>query len=364
MHELATTLTGAKAISQGTPSTRLLAEGYPTGALAEFSIAGQWRQLGEGAGRPGPLPVASRPAGGRGLKLELSLPHADAGRLPKLKMLAALKDRPHAQLSLGASSGTTAPICTGRVTILALSEATWRLAARGAAALGRPAGRPRGRPARPLRCLPKPTTRRHCPQIAADTAGCLVRGQRAQPDAAIRRCDGRIDGSRCGTADGHATPTDRTGLAGRRRRGVRRTRAVAGHRGGPRRAQHEPGRRDDGDGDERPRQATPARSPSAGRRAGAGGGVRQSDRPTDRRYSVLGAARGGPRRHRAGAPDARGAAAATLLPLHISRHATSGASVDAAAAEARQLAATAGTGARLGCVLHRDRARHRRRFRR
>ena len=28
-----------------------LAEGYPTGALAEFSVAGSWRSLGEGGGR-------------------------------------------------------------------------------------------------------------------------------------------------------------------------------------------------------------------------------------------------------------------------------------------------------------------------
>jgi len=30
---------------------RRLAESYPTGALAEFTIAGPWRTLGEGGGR-------------------------------------------------------------------------------------------------------------------------------------------------------------------------------------------------------------------------------------------------------------------------------------------------------------------------
>jgi phosphohistidine phosphatase len=55
MHELALTLVGAHAFSRPAESDRpmlaRLAEGYPTGALAEFSIAGPWALLGEGAGR-------------------------------------------------------------------------------------------------------------------------------------------------------------------------------------------------------------------------------------------------------------------------------------------------------------------------
>jgi len=51
LHELAMTLAGANAISQDTPAVRRLAEGYPTGALAEFSIAGPWWQLDEGGTR-------------------------------------------------------------------------------------------------------------------------------------------------------------------------------------------------------------------------------------------------------------------------------------------------------------------------
>jgi phosphohistidine phosphatase len=51
MHELAMTLTGTHAMSQDTPTMRRLAEGYPTGALAEFSIAGPWWQLDQGGGR-------------------------------------------------------------------------------------------------------------------------------------------------------------------------------------------------------------------------------------------------------------------------------------------------------------------------
>ena len=64
MHELAMILVGAQAFTQaglthgGTtqpgPENAMLerlAEGYPTGALAEFSIAGPWATLGEGGGR-------------------------------------------------------------------------------------------------------------------------------------------------------------------------------------------------------------------------------------------------------------------------------------------------------------------------
>jgi phosphohistidine phosphatase len=55
MHELALTLVGAHAFSRPAEADRpmlaRLAEGYPTGALAEFSIAGPWALLGEGAGR-------------------------------------------------------------------------------------------------------------------------------------------------------------------------------------------------------------------------------------------------------------------------------------------------------------------------
>jgi phosphohistidine phosphatase len=63
LHELAMILVGAQAFAR--PASRLaagtgmadpdsltrLAEGYPTGALCEFSIAGPWGALGEGGGR-------------------------------------------------------------------------------------------------------------------------------------------------------------------------------------------------------------------------------------------------------------------------------------------------------------------------
>jgi phosphohistidine phosphatase len=51
MHELAMTLTGTLAMRQDTPTIRRLAEGYPTGALAEFNIVGPWWQLDQGGGR-------------------------------------------------------------------------------------------------------------------------------------------------------------------------------------------------------------------------------------------------------------------------------------------------------------------------
>lgn len=61
MHELAMILVGAQAFTQNAlarpgspdPADLLshLAEGYPTGALAEFTVAGPWSSLGEGGGR-------------------------------------------------------------------------------------------------------------------------------------------------------------------------------------------------------------------------------------------------------------------------------------------------------------------------
>ena len=54
LHDLAMLLVGAAAMSHGgeqSPNISRLAEGYPTGALTEFSIAGPWSQLGEGGGR-------------------------------------------------------------------------------------------------------------------------------------------------------------------------------------------------------------------------------------------------------------------------------------------------------------------------
>ncbi len=78
MHELAMILVGAHAFTQlapqpgsgdqtaATDTLQRLAEGYPTGALAEFSVAGPWSGLGEGGGRllrflaPSDLPEVAR----------------------------------------------------------------------------------------------------------------------------------------------------------------------------------------------------------------------------------------------------------------------------------------------------------------
>ncbi len=62
MHELAMTLVGAQAFASvgfAAPASDAndagmlsrLAEGYPTGALCEFSVAGPWSSLGEGSGQ-------------------------------------------------------------------------------------------------------------------------------------------------------------------------------------------------------------------------------------------------------------------------------------------------------------------------
>ncbi len=49
MHELALALAGSHA-GGSTAMVRRLAEGYPTGALAEFAVAGPWQQLDDGGG--------------------------------------------------------------------------------------------------------------------------------------------------------------------------------------------------------------------------------------------------------------------------------------------------------------------------
>ncbi len=51
LHELAIMLVGTDAMTQSNEMTRRLAARYPTGALAEFAIAGPWSGLGEGGGR-------------------------------------------------------------------------------------------------------------------------------------------------------------------------------------------------------------------------------------------------------------------------------------------------------------------------
>lgn len=51
VHELAMLLVGAHAMTLGNEDMRHLAEGYPSGALAEFTVPGPWHGLSEGGGR-------------------------------------------------------------------------------------------------------------------------------------------------------------------------------------------------------------------------------------------------------------------------------------------------------------------------
>lgn len=51
LHELALALAGAAAMTTRDGAARRLAEAYPTGALAEFSVATPWRFLEAGGGR-------------------------------------------------------------------------------------------------------------------------------------------------------------------------------------------------------------------------------------------------------------------------------------------------------------------------
>jgi phosphohistidine phosphatase len=51
MHDLAVSLVGPRAMASGSEATRALSAGFPTGALAEFVVAGSWWELREGGGR-------------------------------------------------------------------------------------------------------------------------------------------------------------------------------------------------------------------------------------------------------------------------------------------------------------------------
>jgi phosphohistidine phosphatase len=51
LHELGLALMGPAGATLGSPHARRLTEGYPTGALAEFTVAGHWGQLQDGGGR-------------------------------------------------------------------------------------------------------------------------------------------------------------------------------------------------------------------------------------------------------------------------------------------------------------------------
>lgn len=51
IHELAMQLIGAHAMTLGNDDMRRLAEGFPSGALAEYTVPGPWDQISEGGGR-------------------------------------------------------------------------------------------------------------------------------------------------------------------------------------------------------------------------------------------------------------------------------------------------------------------------
>jgi|ERR1700722_8722963 phosphohistidine phosphatase len=51
MHELAVMLAGANRDGGSDETAKRIAAGFPTGALAEFAIAGPWHQLGANSGR-------------------------------------------------------------------------------------------------------------------------------------------------------------------------------------------------------------------------------------------------------------------------------------------------------------------------
>ena len=65
LHELAVMLAGPEAMARPDPALRRLAQAYPSGALAEFSVPGSWAGLREGGARlvrflcPADLPEAA-----------------------------------------------------------------------------------------------------------------------------------------------------------------------------------------------------------------------------------------------------------------------------------------------------------------
>jgi phosphohistidine phosphatase len=51
LHDVAIQLVGAHAMTFGNDDMRRLAEGFPSGALAEYTVPGPWSALGEGGAR-------------------------------------------------------------------------------------------------------------------------------------------------------------------------------------------------------------------------------------------------------------------------------------------------------------------------
>jgi phosphohistidine phosphatase len=51
LHDLAVCLAGPRTMAGDTETARALAAGFPTGALAEFVVAGSWWELRQGGGR-------------------------------------------------------------------------------------------------------------------------------------------------------------------------------------------------------------------------------------------------------------------------------------------------------------------------
>lgn len=51
LHDLAVMLAGTAAVAAGGAAAQRLAQGYPTGALAEFTVPGPWWQLDSGGAR-------------------------------------------------------------------------------------------------------------------------------------------------------------------------------------------------------------------------------------------------------------------------------------------------------------------------
>ena len=86
LHDLALLLAGAS-IGRSDAALRRITEGYPSGALAEFQVAGAWSGLRAGRWRTDPLPCPCGPVGGGCLNmaaLEFCLPPEDATTLLRL----------------------------------------------------------------------------------------------------------------------------------------------------------------------------------------------------------------------------------------------------------------------------------------
>ena len=203
MHELAVLLAGTSAANE---AGNRLAAGFPTAALAEFSVATQWRQLDASGCQAGAFPDdrgTCRRRRPERMELELGLDPDDAARLPRLALLAPLKsgrprsravrivwhDSPDRALARARSGCSPSSDRTGGWSGCFRTRESW----------------PPGAPA------PVLATGRDVAALGHDAA------RPAGADGRVRRPGTLSHGARHRAWTGHADPAERHGARGRHR---------------------------------------------------------------------------------------------------------------------------------------------------